>query len=55
MVSGRMRLTTDDGTEGEAGAGAVVWIAPGHDARLVGDETCVFIDFSGFETYARES
>jgi hypothetical protein len=31
-----------------------VSIPPGHDAEIVGDEACVFIDFSGFETYAKE-
>ena len=42
-----------DGTEAEAGPGDVVSIPPGHDAEIVGDETCVFIDFSGFEDYAK--
>jgi hypothetical protein len=54
MVSGHMRVMMDDGTQAEAGPGDVVWIAPGHDAEIIGDETCVFIDFSGFETYAKE-
>ena len=54
VAAGRMRVVMDDGTEAEAGPGDVVWIAPGHDAEIVGDETCVFIDFSGFETYAKE-
>jgi hypothetical protein len=53
MVSGRMRVVMDDGTEAEAGPGDVVSIRPGHDAEIVGDETCVFIDFSGFESYAK--
>jgi ethanolamine utilization protein EutQ (cupin superfamily) len=54
MLSGRMRVFMDDGTEA-AGPGDVVSIPPGHDAEIVGDETCVFIDFSGFETYAKEA
>ena len=54
MLSGRMRVFMDDGTEAEAGPGDIVSIAPGHDAEIVGDETCVFIDFSGFESYAKE-
>ena len=45
IVSGRMRLKMDDGTESEAGPGAVVVIEPGHDAWVVGDEACVLIDF----------
>ena len=44
----------DDGTEGEAGPGDVVSIPPGHHAAIVGDEPCVFIDFSGFESYAKD-
>jgi len=54
VLSGRMRVVMDDGTEGEAGPGDVVSIAPGHDAEIVGDERCVIIDFSGFESYAKE-
>jgi hypothetical protein len=50
-----MRVVMDDGTEGVAGPGDVVSIPPGHDAEIVGDETCVFLDFTGFETYAKES
>jgi hypothetical protein len=39
---------------GYMGPGDVVSIPPGHDAEIVGDETCVFLDFSGFESYAKE-
>jgi hypothetical protein len=54
VVSGRMKVTMDDGRDGELGPGDVVSIAPGHDAEVVGDETFVFLDFSGFESYAKE-
>jgi hypothetical protein len=27
-------------------------IPPGHDAWVVGEEACVFLDFSGMERYA---
>jgi quercetin dioxygenase-like cupin family protein len=54
MVSGRMKIVMDDGTETEAGPGDAVSIPPGHDAWIVGDETCVFIDFQGFAEYARK-
>jgi hypothetical protein len=37
-----------------SGPGDVVSIPPGHDAEIIGDETCVFLDFSGFESYAKE-
>ncbi len=52
-VSGRMKIYMDDGSETEVTAGTVVAIPPGHDAEVVGDETCVFLDFSGFESYAK--
>jgi len=45
VVSGRMRVVMGDGTEAEAGPGDAVHIAPGHDAWVVGDEDCVFLDF----------
>ncbi|HEX2119784.1 MAG TPA: cupin domain-containing protein [Acidimicrobiales bacterium] len=53
VVSGRMRVRMDDGTEGEAAAGDVFDIAPGHDAWIVGDEACVIVDFQGASNYAR--
>ena len=42
-----------DGTEDEAAPGFAFVIPPGHDAWVVGDEPCVFLDFSGLEEYAR--
>ena len=53
VVSGRMKVVMDDGIEGEAGPGDVVYIEPSHDAWIVGDEPCVFVDWQGFETYAK--
>jgi quercetin dioxygenase-like cupin family protein len=44
VLSGRMRIHMDDGTEGEIGPGDVFSIPPGHDAEVVGDEPCVMID-----------
>ena len=52
-VSGRMRVYMDDGTEGEVGPGQVVAIPPGHDAEVVGDEACLFVDFGEFGDYAK--
>jgi ethanolamine utilization protein EutQ (cupin superfamily) len=46
VVSGRMHVVMDDGTEGEAGPGDVIVIPSGHDAWTVGDEPCVVFDFS---------
>ena len=53
VLSGRMAVRMDDGTEGETGPGEFVRIEPGHDAWTVGDEPCVLVDFQGFERYAK--
>jgi mannose-6-phosphate isomerase-like protein (cupin superfamily) len=45
IESGRIRYLMDDGTELEAGAGDLLFIPPGHRAWVVGDETCVLIDW----------
>jgi len=47
IISGRMRAIMDDGTEAIAGPGEIAVIPPGHDAEVVGDEPCEFIDFVG--------
>ena len=52
-VSGRMHLAMDDGSEMEIGPGDAVAIPPGHDAWVVGDEPCVFMDFGEVEEYAQ--
>jgi quercetin dioxygenase-like cupin family protein len=52
-VSGRMRVRMDDGAEAEMGPGDVIAIAPGHDAEVVGDEPCVFLDFGDVAAYAK--
>jgi mannose-6-phosphate isomerase-like protein (cupin superfamily) len=44
VLSGRMRIVMDDGSEGEIGPGDVFAVPPGHDAEVVGDEPCVLID-----------
>jgi uncharacterized cupin superfamily protein len=53
IISGKMRVRMDDGTEAEAGPGDLAVIPPGHDAWIVGDEPCVGIDFTGAKTYAK--
>ena len=55
VVSGRMAVRMDDGSEGEVGPGDVVAIPPGHDAWVVGDEACVLVDFGQFGEYAKRS
>jgi ethanolamine utilization protein EutQ (cupin superfamily) len=53
VISGRMRVRMDDGTEDEFGPGDVGVIPAGHDAWIVGNEPMVFIDFQGGGTYAK--
>jgi quercetin dioxygenase-like cupin family protein len=53
VVSGRMKIFMDDGTEGEVGPGDVFAVPPGHDAETVGDEPCVALDFGEFGDYAK--
>jgi hypothetical protein len=53
MVSGRLKVVMDDGTERTFGPGELGVIEPGHDAEVVGDETVVFIDWGDVSNYAK--
>lgn len=53
VVQGRMVVKMDDGAEVEFGPGDAFYMAPGHDAWIVGDEACVLIDVTGFGQYAK--
>ena len=53
VVSGRMRVRMNDGSEAEFGPGDVGMIPPGHDAWLIGNEAFVGIDFQGGGVYAK--
>ncbi len=53
VISGRMHLRMDDGTEREVGPGDAMVCPPGHDAWIVGSEPCIVLDFSGMAEYAR--
>jgi len=53
VLSGRMRVHMDDGSESEVGPGDVMAIPPGHDAEVIGDEPCVSLDFGEFGQYAK--
>jgi mannose-6-phosphate isomerase-like protein (cupin superfamily) len=46
VLSGRMRVRMDDGTELDLGPGDAHVVGPGHDAWVVGDEPLVTIDFA---------
>jgi hypothetical protein len=53
VLSGRMHIVMDDGTEAEMGPGELALIPPGHDAWTLGNEPCVVFDFAGATDYAR--
>lgn len=53
VLSGRMHIVMDDGSEGDLGPGDAFSIAPGHDAWTVGEEPCVMVDFGRIEHYAK--
>ena len=55
IVSGRLHVRMDDGTEVEMGPGEASITPAGHDAWVVGDEPVVFLDFAGAATYAKPS
>jgi hypothetical protein len=46
VMSGRMHVRMDGGTEADIKAGDVMDIPAGHDAWVVGDEPCILLDFS---------
>ena len=46
VLSGRMHVRHDDGSELEIAPGDAFVIAPGHDAWTVGDHDCVTVDFT---------
>jgi len=47
VISGRMRVRMNDGTEAEFGPGDAHYVSPGHDAWVVGEEPLVVVDFTG--------
>jgi hypothetical protein len=53
-LQGRMRVTMNDGTKVELGPGDAFHIEPGHDAEVVGNETCIALDFGSFGDYAKK-
>jgi hypothetical protein len=53
VLNGRMHIVCNDGEEADVGPGDVFFLAPGHDAWVVGDEPCVALDFAGAAHYAR--
>lgn len=52
VISGRLRVRMDDGTEQEYGTAEALYVPPGHDAWVVGNEPFVAVDFTGMKEYA---
>ena len=53
IISGRLGIAMDDGTEQEFGPDEAFVIPPGHDGWVVGDEPCIALDFAGADEYAK--
>ena len=53
VLSGRMKLFMDDGSEADVGPGDVFAIPPGHDAEVTGSESCILIDVGHVADYAK--
>ena len=49
VIAGRIRYLMDDGTETIGQPGDFLFIHPGHRAWVVGDETCVLLDWQNEE------
>jgi len=46
VLSGTLHVVMDDGSVEEFSKNDVMCLPPGHDAWTVGDEPCVFVEFS---------
>jgi hypothetical protein len=56
ILEGAIRIRQSDGSEDVFRAGDIMMLPPGHDAWTVGDEDCLFVEFSrGSADYYGES
>lgn len=55
VISGRLHIRMDDGSEAELGPGDAYVIPSGHDAWVVGDEPYVGVDVTGMADYAKQA
>ena len=53
VVSGKLHVRHEDGTEDDSATGDVYRIAPGHDAWVVSDEPTGVVEFQGAAGYAK--
>ena len=54
VVSGRMRVKMNDGSEEEYGPGDVLYIPPGHNTWVVGNEPYTGIEIATMDNYAKK-
>jgi quercetin dioxygenase-like cupin family protein len=52
VLEGRIRVAMHNGSVVELGPGDLFEIPPDHDAEVVGDESCVMIDFGDMADFA---
>ena len=53
VLSGRLHVASDEGGERVIGPGDAFDILPGHDAWVVGDESCVMIEFQSSRDWGK--
>lgn len=51
VLSGTLRVVMDDGSQQDFSRNDVMLLPPGHDAWSVGNEPCVFVEFSRGSDY----
>lgn len=54
VMQGTLRVVMDDGSVEDFSKNDVMLLPPGHDAWSVGDEACVFVEFSRGNDYYGE-
>lgn len=53
VISGRMHIVMDDGSEADFGPGDLFVVDPGHDAWVVGDEPYIGLDVTASDVWAK--
>jgi hypothetical protein len=54
IVSGRLQVRMEDGTEFELGPGSVSCLPSGHDAWVLGNDPVIGVDWFGATDYAKK-
>jgi class 3 adenylate cyclase len=53
VISGNLRVKSDEGAERTIGPGEAFDIEPGHDGWVVGGEPCIYIEFHGVREWGK--